>query len=134
MTQGLRPLRPVQVVYLRLCGGCHGIQGVSAPELVPTLKDEVGRFLCTPESRDYVVRLPNIALAPVSDAMLAQLLNFVVFGMGRASVPAGAPQYDAVEIARLRQRPITSDLYAYRQNILAEVRGCARRRGVAGAR
>jgi len=120
------PLPPVHIVYLKHCGGCHGIQGISAPNTIPTLKNEAGRFLCTDEGRRYLVRLPNIARAPVSDQLLAELLNFVVFGLGGPSAPAGAPRYDATEVAALRQQPITNRLDAYRQRILTEVRtaGC----------
>lgn len=120
------PLSHVHVAYLKYCGGCHGIQGVSAPETIPTLKNEAGRFLCTDEGRRYLVRLPNIAGAPVSDELLADLLNFVVFGLGGSSVPAGAARYDATEVASLRQQPITDRLDRYRQRILTQVRtaGC----------
>jgi hypothetical protein len=120
------PLPPVHIVYLKYCGGCHGIQGISAPNTIPTLKNEAGRFLCTDEGRRYLVRLPNIARAPVSDQLLAELLNFVVFGLGGPSAPAGAPRYDATEVAALRQQPITNRLDVYRQRILTEVRtaGC----------
>ncbi|MBS0419735.1 MAG: cystathionine beta-lyase [Proteobacteria bacterium] len=123
---GQEPLPPVHIAYLKYCGGCHGIQGVSAPKTIPTLKNEAGRFLCTDDGRRYLVRLPNIARAPVSDELLADLLNFVVFGLGGASVPAGAPRYDATEVSALRRQPLTNRLDVYRQRILTEVRtaGC----------
>ena len=120
------PLPAVHVAYLQYCGGCHGIQGVSAPKTIPTLKNEAGRFLCTDEGRRYLVRLPNIARAPLSDAGLAELLNFVVFGLGGRSVPVGAARYEATEVGALRQQPITNRLDVYRQRVLTELRtaGC----------
>ena len=121
----LHVLPAVHVAYLQYCGGCHGIQGVSAPKTIPTLKDEAGRFLCTPQGRDYLVRLPNIARAPLSDELLTDLLNFVVFSLGGQSVPSGAPHFAVTEVARLRQWPITNQLDVVRQRILSDVqRSC----------
>ena len=60
-------LNDVQSIYLQHCGGCHGVQGISAPREVPDLRGQVGSFLCTADGRAYLVRLPNVALAPVSD-------------------------------------------------------------------
>ena len=71
----------VRVFYLERCGGCHGLQGVSAPREIPSLRGVAGRFLCTKAGREYVVRLPSIALAPLNDEVLAQLVNFVMFDM-----------------------------------------------------
>ena len=118
-------LPAVHVAYLRYCGGCHGIQGVSAPKSIPTLRNEAGRFLCTAQGRNYLMRLPNIARAPLSDELLTELLNFVVFGLGGRSVPQGAPHFAVTEVAQARQQPITNQLDVVRQRILSDVgRGC----------
>lgn len=121
-------LSEVQSVYLQHCGGCHGIQGASAPREVPSLRGQVGSFLCTAEGRAYLVRLPNIALAPVSDQMLADVMNFVVFDIGAGSgAPADARRYTPTEVAQLRARPLTdTGLADYRARI---VKGLIRRCG-----
>ena len=93
--------------YIEHCAGCHGMTGSSAPARVPLLKGRVGYFLCTQRGRDYLVRLPNVARAPVSDdAALADLMNFVVFEIGRGSAPAGAKPFDVEEVAALRKAPL----------------------------
>ena len=51
--------------YLERCGGCHGIEGVSAEQLVPTLRGRAGYFLCTKSGREYLVRLPSVATSPL---------------------------------------------------------------------
>ena len=66
----------------------------------------VGRFLCTRASREYIVRLPNVAFAAVDDQTLAELLNFMVFRLGGPSTPAGAPPYTRDEVGRLRREPL----------------------------
>lgn len=120
-------LSEVQSVYLQHCGGCHGVQGTSAPREVPSLRGQVGNFLCTAEGRAYLVRLPNIALAPVSDQMLADVMNFVVFDIGAASgASADARRFTPAEVAQLRARPLTdTGLADYRARIVNDlIRRC----------
>jgi hypothetical protein len=101
-------LTAVQAAYLTHCGGCHGIEGVSAPHSVPTLRGLAGSFLCTDEGRAYVIRLPDVALTGLSNQLLAGVANFVVFDLG--APVAGGPRarpYTPAEVAQLRARPLT---------------------------
>lgn len=94
--------------YVEYCAGCHGIQGTSAPAPVPELRGRVGYFLCSAAGREYLIRLPNVAHAPVSDPQdLADLMNFVVFNLGKGSVPKNAVKFNSDEIMRLRKVPMT---------------------------
>lgn len=114
-------LPAVQVAYLTSCGGCHGIEGRSAPAAVPTLRGLTGSFLCTPQGRAFIIRLPDVALTPLSDRMLTDVMNFVVFDLG-APVAGGksARPYTVAEVARLRHHPLTdTGLTAYRNNVVA---------------
>lgn len=100
----LPSLSEVQSTYLERCGGCHGIQGFSAPGAVPTLRGQVGYFLCTAEARDYLIRLPSVATSPLSDRELADLMNFVVFDLGGA--PRTYEKFTDGEVHTLRKRPL----------------------------
>ena len=116
-----RPLPPAQVAYLTSCGGCHGIEGVSAPGAVPTLRGLTGSFLCTRQGRDFLIRLPDVALTPLSDRRLTEVMNFVVFDIG-APVAGGRPArpYTVAEVARLRREALTdTGLTAYRNRVVA---------------
>lgn len=107
--------------YLESCGGCHGLLGVSSNQHVPPLKDVVGTFLCTAEGRDYIVRLPNVAFAPMNDDVLAATMNFVVFGLGGASTPLRAAPYTPAEVRVLRQAPLKNrQLASLRYTIFTE--------------
>ena len=114
--------------YVEHCGGCHGINGTSAPAPVPELRGRVGYFMCNEEARDYLIRLPNVAHAPISDpGELADLMNFVVFSFGGKSVPAGARPYNAQDIAKLRAKPLRAgaELVAMRHRLVADlIRTC----------
>lgn len=121
-------LSAVQVAYLTSCGGCHGVEGVSAPKDVPTLKALTGSFLCTRQGRQFIVRLPDVALSSLSSRMLTKVMNWVVFDLG-APVPAGreAHPYTVAEVARLRREPLTqTGLTPYREQVVAHLKShCA---------
>ncbi|GCE89151.1 hypothetical protein MSKU15_0752 [Komagataeibacter diospyri] len=115
-------LSQVRAHYLVGCGGCHGIAGVSASDVVPDLKEQAGYFLCSPKGREYMIHLPNVAFSPLSSADLADLMNYVAFGLGGHSVPAGARPYTAAEVARLREAPFRNySLQSYRLDVVRDV-------------
>lgn len=104
-----REMDLAQSNYVEHCGGCHGIQGDAAPANLPTLRGRVGWFMCTPEARSYLMRLPNVARSRITDNDdLADLLNFMVFSLGGPSTPKGAKPFTGAEVARERQSPFTS--------------------------
>jgi hypothetical protein len=106
--------------YVEHCSGCHGMQGNSAPAEIPVLRDRVGYFMCTREGRDYLIRLPNVAYSAIGDNQeLADMMNFVVFGLGGASAPRTAKPFTAAEVARLRRDALaTQSLIAARAKIV----------------
>jgi mono/diheme cytochrome c family protein len=116
----LSALTHAQSAYLESCGGCHGLQGISAKELVPDLRDRAGFWLCTTEGREYIVKLPNVAFAARTDDELAALMNFVVFGLGGPSAPKTAKPYTAAEVRQLRADPqVITDVRVRRRTIAA---------------
>jgi hypothetical protein len=126
--KGLPELTTPQSDYVEHCSGCHGMQGNSAPADIPVLRDRVGYFLCTPQGRDYLIRLPNVAYSAISDNQeLADMMNFVVFGLGGKSAPKGARHFTASEVARLRTRALaTESLIAARADVVSKLgSGCA---------
>ena len=95
--------------YVEHCGGCHGIQGDSAPAEIPVLRNRIGYFLCTPQARAYLLRVPNVAHSRLHDnAQLAELMNFAVFRLGGPSVPSGAQPFTAAEVARERGNALST--------------------------
>jgi hypothetical protein len=111
--------------YVEHCSGCHGMQGNSAPAEIPVLRDRVGYFLCTREGRDYLIRLPNVAYSAITDNQeLADMMNFVVFGLGGNSAPKGAKPYTAQEVRRLRSQALaTQSLVAARKDVVGKMMG-----------
>lgn len=115
--------------YLTHCGGCHGIEGRSGQTYIPVLRDQVGVFLCSPEGRAYIGRVPGVSMSLIrDDQQLADVLNFVIFKLGGHSTPAGTKAYTAAEIHALRASPVaTTDMLAYRADVLGRtLPQCAR--------
>ncbi|WP_062786328.1 hypothetical protein [Novosphingobium capsulatum] len=98
-----------RVDYIENCGGCHGVNGSTVPAQLPELLGRVGWFMCTPDSRAYLLRLPNVAHSRIRDnAELADLMNYVVFVLGGHSVPAGTRPFTADEVGRERQHALSN--------------------------
>jgi hypothetical protein len=116
----LPELTTPQSDYVEHCSGCHGMQGNSAPAEIPVLRDRVGYFMCTREGREYLIRLPNVAFSAIADnQQLADMMNFVVFGLGGNSAPKDAKPFAASEVAKLRTRALaTQSLIAARAEVV----------------
>ncbi|HKB95773.1 MAG TPA: hypothetical protein VKB94_02920 [Rhizomicrobium sp.] len=116
----LPELTTPQSDYVEHCSGCHGMQGNSAPAEIPVLRDRVGYFMCTREGREYLIRLPNVAYSAITDnQQLADMMNFVVFGLGGNSAPKAAKPFAAAEVAKLRTRALgTQSLIAARAEVV----------------
>jgi hypothetical protein len=113
--------------YVEHCGGCHGVHGDTVPAHLPELEGRVGWFMCTPEARAYLIRLPNVAHSRIKDnAELADMMNYVVFVLGEGSAPAGTAPFTADEVARERLKALTNmNLSAERQRLANQlVRQC----------
>ena len=115
-----RAITATQTTYLERCGGCHGIEGVSAGAVVPDLRDQVGLFLCSAEGRDYMLRVPNVAMSLIrDDAKLAAVMNFVAFQFSGRNRPAHLVPFTADEVHAARQLPLrNTNLAALRTSIL----------------
>jgi len=120
-------LSGAQSDYLEQCGGCHGLQGNTAPAPIPVLRDRVGYFMCTAAGRRYLLRLPNIAHSRIEDNQrLAEMMNFVVFDLGGVSAPRSARPFTEAEVAAERGRAMVGfEVFDTRKAVVAElIRSC----------
>ena len=88
---------PPEQDYMLYCMGCHQRDGSGWSESVPPLRG-VDRFLQVPEGREYLVRVPGVAHAGLSDERLAALLNWVLAEFGTSQFRP----YTAEEVGPLR--------------------------------
>jgi hypothetical protein len=119
----LPDLTTAQSDYVEHCSGCHGMQGNSAPADIPVLRGRIGYFMCTQEGREYLIRLPNVAYSALDDNQeLADMMNFVVFGLGGPSTPPGAKPFTAAEVGRLRKQALgTQSLIEARAKVVGDI-------------
>jgi hypothetical protein len=100
------------------CQGCHRADGAETPGSVPGLAGSVAQFLGVPGGREYLVRVPGVAQAPLDDAALAAVLNWMLARYDAANLPSDFVPYTADEVRRLRRHPLT-DVDAVRKALLA---------------
>ena len=106
--------------YAVTCQGCHRADGAGTPGTVPALAGSVGRVLRVPGGREFLVRVPGVAQAPLDDAALAAVLNWMLERFGRNDVPKDFVPYGVAEVGRLRQRPLT-DVEGARRELLEAI-------------
>ena len=102
--------RPEFESYVLHCSGCHRLDGRGVPGVAPDLR-KIGPLLRTQAGRDYLGRVPGVAQAPVDDAELAGLLNWV---LTEITGIAPDPAYSAREVGALRAEPLRDPVAARR--------------------
>ena len=92
-----------RINYLLYCTGCHAAGGAGKPPNVPTLRGELGRMIAVPEMRSYLVRIPGASSAPISDAELSEVINWLLYEFNSDTLPADFEEYSEEEVARARK-------------------------------
>jgi len=108
-----------QFNYQMSCQGCHAPDG-SGANAVPRMRDHVGSFLTTQAGREYLVRVPGSAVSALSDAELAEVLNWIVVEFAGNSAVEPFEPYSSLEVGRLRQQPL-NEVVQYRAQLLADI-------------
>lgn len=102
--------------YQLHCMGCHGEDGRGLSGKVPSFRSDLGRFLATPQGREFVQRVPGVSLSSLSSERLAALMNWLVREFVDQASAAKVAPFTAEELDRLRKRPLLD---------VAEVRAAA---------
>jgi len=87
--------------YLLHCGGCHIEDGSGDPPEVPDLRQDMAYMIGFEAGRAYLVQVPGSSQAPLSDARLATVLNWM---MDTFYLELGGDfeRYTAAEVTRHR--------------------------------
>jgi mono/diheme cytochrome c family protein len=101
------------------CQGCHRPDGSGSPATAPGLTGTVARFLGVPGGREYLGRVPGVATAPLSDADLSEVMNWMLWRFDPEHVPANFQPFTAAEIGALRQRPLRLEASRLRADLLS---------------
>jgi mono/diheme cytochrome c family protein len=106
-----------RVDYIVHCQGCHLADGSATPGRIPALDGSMGRFLRVPGGREFLVRVPGTAQAPLSDGEIAELLNWMLVEFSREELPDRFERYTAEEVRQYRSEPL-SKVEAERRRLL----------------
>jgi mono/diheme cytochrome c family protein len=96
-----------QADYMLNCQGCHLADGRGYPaRQVPSLRGRLGEYLHVPGGREFLVQVPGAAQSSLSDAQLAQVLNWMLYTFSPQQLPDDFIAYSATEVQPLRQQPL----------------------------
>jgi mono/diheme cytochrome c family protein len=102
------------------CQGCHRFDGSGSDATAPGIAGTVAKFLRVPGGREYLIRVPGVATSPLSDADLAEVVNWMLWRFDREHLPASFRPYTAEEIAPLRARPLRLEASQMRSSLLSQ--------------
>jgi cytochrome c553 len=113
--------------YVLHCMGCHGVTAEGVPGKVPPLARSLVQFMRTPAGRSYVLRVPGASNSMLTDAQLAEVLNWIAAHFGGAqdktenNAPAALPPaFTAMEVASHRRLPMAA-VQATRRDVVREL-------------
>jgi mono/diheme cytochrome c family protein len=95
-----------QFIFMMECQGCHLADGRGAVNAVPSMNDEVAKFLTVPGGREFLAQVPGVAKSPLNDAEITAVLNWSLNEFGPVDIAARHPPYTVEEISRLRKTPL----------------------------
>ena len=96
------------VNYMLHCMGCHTPDGRGEPGRVPSVRDTLVPLASKPAGRRFLIQVPGSAQSRLSDAELADVLNWMVDNL--SAVPAKQPvaRFTAAEVAAHRHTPLVA--------------------------
>lgn len=106
--------------YVLHCMGCHGSTAEGVAGKVPALAHTLAQFMRTAAGRSYVLRVPGASNSMLTDAQLAEVLNWIAGHFGSDQLPASAPAFTAQEVAAQRHTPMAS-VQATRREVVREL-------------
>lgn len=108
--------------YILRCTGCHGMDGTGSPVGgIPDFVNLVGAFAGEDDGRTYVLHVPGVAGAGLSDAETAAVLNYVMGTFGGTSLPANYTPFTTAEVVERQARPV-ANVVQLRRTLAARLR------------
>jgi hypothetical protein len=102
--------------YTLQCMGCHTPDGSAVPDRVPAIRTTLLAFAAMPAGRQFLVQVPGAAQSTLSNAELAELLNWMIENLSMN--PGLFTRFTEREVADYRTQVIV-DVRATRTRLLA---------------
>ncbi len=97
------PEGSARTMWMLNCQGCHRADGGGTGRAVPAMAGMVARFLSVPGGREYLIRVPGVASAPLADDSLAVLVNWMLKKFDQENIPSDFTPYTQEEVSSLRK-------------------------------
>jgi mono/diheme cytochrome c family protein len=94
-----------RVNYMLQCMGCHTPDGSGESGRVPSIKATLARFSMSAEGRRFLVQVPGASQSTLSDAELAELLNWMIQNLSTTKPPR-LTAFTEAEVASYRRTPL----------------------------
>ena len=93
-----------RIDYTLHCSGCHGMDGLGKPSAgIPMFTGQVGHFLRLPEGRAFLMQVPGLLSARLSDERAAAVTTWMIRTFAGPSLPTDFTPYTAEEAKRHRE-------------------------------
>jgi cytochrome c553 len=103
------------------CMGCHTGDAHGIEGKVPPLTGELGHFVRLAEGREFVMRVPGASNSSLSDAELANVLNWLIDTRNADTGPGFYSPNPAPHVAATR-RPALTDVAKHRKALIEHLR------------
>ena len=106
-----------QANYMLYCMGCHLPDGSGAAGKVPSVRESLPVLAASSAGRRYLVEVPGASQSPLSDADLAEVLNWMVRNLSAPAAPPGFAEFTPAEVTGYRSERLL-DVRAARARLL----------------
>jgi mono/diheme cytochrome c family protein len=106
--------------YALHCMGCHGATAEGVPGKVPSLAHTLVQFMRSTAGRSYVLRVPGASNSMLSDAQLAEVLNWIAGHFGGEQAAALVSPFTTQEVTAIRRTPMAS-VQATRREVVKQL-------------
>ncbi len=113
--------RDPKINYMMECQGCHLADGSGGLDNIPPLNNHVAKFLSVEGGREFLVRVPGVAQAPLSDEETTAVINWMLREFGPVDIANQYPPYTVKEVAHWRRQPL-DEIDAEREKLIAAIK------------
>jgi hypothetical protein len=105
------------VNYMLQCMGCHTPDGSGAAGRVPSIRSTLLPFSAVAAGRQFLVQVPGASQSTLSDAELADLLNWMIESLSNEPRDVVFKRFTGAEVASYRGKPLV-EVGATRERLL----------------
>jgi hypothetical protein len=115
------PAERARIDYVLHCSGCHALDGSGVESRgIPRVKDQIGYYLRLPEGRAFLMQVPGLLSAGLSDERAAGVTNWMIEYFAGSSMPETFVPYTAADAKRYRESK-PPDIAGARQALAARL-------------